>query len=116
MSDATGIAITGQRPGRALYVGRNHELYVARRYAIYRSDNWGATWRLDCFVPPSGWKPLAAKARLCASLLRYNIAAFQVLHDGSRVAVARDGVYRAGGERNACPASFRLRAGRAPSI
>ena len=29
-------------------------------------------------------------------LLRYNIAAFQVLHDGSRVAVARDGVYRAG--------------------
>jgi hypothetical protein len=96
VSNRTDISVTGQCQGRALYIGANSELYVSRRYNIYRSDDWGTTWRLDCHVPASGWKPLAARVRLCARLLRYNIAALQVLRDGSRVAIARDGIYHAG--------------------
>lgn len=82
--------------GRALYVGPEGEVYVARAYDVYRSSDWGATWQLDCRVPASGWKPLAAKVRLGARLLRHEIAAFLVLGDGARLAVARDGIYRAG--------------------
>jgi hypothetical protein len=87
--------VTGQTRGRALYIGRSGELYIARRYAIYRSDDWGGTWRLDCFVPCRNWKPLVVWSKLAARLLRHYIAAFEVLDDGTRVAVARDGVYRA---------------------
>jgi hypothetical protein len=92
---ALQVRITGGTSGRALYVGRGGEVYVARRYQIYRSDDWGGTWRLDSFVPGRGWEPLVTKSRLGARLLRYDIAAFQVLGDGSRIAVARDGLYRA---------------------
>jgi hypothetical protein len=80
-----------------LYIGRDGRCYVARRYDIYASDDWGTTWRLDCRVPARGWKAWAAKtSSLAKRLLRYYLAAFQVLDDGTRVAVARDGLYRAG--------------------
>ena len=95
MDNTLQVRITGGTCGRALYVGPAGEVYVARRYQIYRSDDWGGTWRLDSFVPGRGWKPLVARSRLGARLLRYEIAAFQVLSDGSRIAVARDGLYRA---------------------
>ena len=95
MNTNLDFRVTDGPAGRALYIGRAGELYVSRKYEIYRSDDWGATWRLDCYVPSSGWKPLVARSRLAARLLRYYIAAFQVLADGSRIAIARDGLYRA---------------------
>lgn len=92
--------IRGETRGRALFIDRTGRLYLARGYQIHRSDDGGATWELDAWVPASGWKPLAAGLPLAARLLRFNIQAFQVLDDGARVAVARDGIYRAGpGER-----------------
>ncbi len=100
--------------GRALYIGPKGELYVSRRYVIYRSDDGGATWRIDCFVPASGWKPLASRLRLGSRLLRYYIAAFQVMPDGARVAVARDGIYRAAPGETAMTLSFRYTRGSRP--
>lgn len=100
--------------GRALYIGRQGELYIARRYAIYRSDDGGATWQLDSFVPASGWKPLFTWTRLAARLLRYYIAAFEILPDGSRIAVARDGIYRAGPGETAMTCVFRYTRGSRP--
>ncbi len=100
--------------GRALYIGQQGELYVSHRYAIYRSDDRGKSWQLDCQVPASGWKPLAARFRLGARLLRYYIAAFQVLSDGSRVAVARDGIYRAAPGETRMTCSFRYTRGSRP--
>lgn len=92
--------IRGETAGRALFIDRKGRLYLARGYRIFRSDDGGATWQLDAWVPASGWKPLASRLPLAARLLRFNIQALQVLPDGSRVAVARDGIYRAGpGER-----------------
>jgi len=81
--------------GRALFIGETGSLYVSRGYSIHRSDDGGRTWILDCRVPAQGWKPLALKLTMAARLLRFNIQALQVLPDGSRVAVARDGIYRA---------------------
>jgi hypothetical protein len=82
--------------GRALHIGRNNDLYVARRYGVYRSSDWGRSWTLDCYVPAPSWKALAMRVQLAARLLRYYIAALEILPDGSRIAVARDGIYRAG--------------------
>jgi hypothetical protein len=90
------IQIIGQTPGRALFITQTGRCYISRGYEVYRSDNWGATWRLDCRIPSATWKSLASRSMLAARLLRYYIAAFQVLDDGSRVAVARDGLFRAG--------------------
>lgn len=87
--------IRGETSGRALFIDRTGRLYVARDYQIFRSEDGGATWELDAWVPASGWKPLAARITLAARLLRFNIQALQVLADGTRVAVARDGIYRA---------------------
>jgi hypothetical protein len=78
-----------------LYIGQHNELYVTRRYAVYRSADGGRSWALDCHVPAPPWKKLAMRSRLAARLLRYYIAAFEVLPDGTRIAVARDGIYRA---------------------
>ncbi len=100
--------------GRALFLGRHGELYVSRRYAIRRSDDGGKTWRTDCVVPSSGWKPWAARFRLGARLLRYYVAAFQVLDDGGRVAVARDGIYRAARGETRMTRSFRYPRGSRP--
>jgi hypothetical protein len=81
--------------GRALFVDKNGKLYVSRGYSIYRSEDAGLTWVLDCRIPAQGRRSLASQFELGARLLRYNIEAMQVLLDGTRVAVARDGVYRA---------------------
>lgn len=90
------LTIQDTTRGRALFIDQRGSLFIARNYQIFRSDNGGATWVMDCHVPMSGWEPLASQFALAARLLRYNIQAFQVLADGSRVAVARDGIYRAG--------------------
>jgi hypothetical protein len=108
------LRVTGRCPGRALYVGRNGEAYIARRYAIYRSDDWGASWKLDCFVPASAWKAAAMHIRLGARLLRYYIAALEVLADGSRIVIARDGIYRAGPDEARMSRVFRITRGSRP--
>jgi hypothetical protein len=114
MNDRHDPRVTRLGRGRALYVGRQGELFIANRYTIRRSDDGGQTWRLDCYVPPSGWKPYVAWARLSARLLRYYIAAFEILSDGTRVAVARDGVYRAAPGEMAMTRSFRFTRGSRP--
>lgn len=81
--------------GRALLMSDTGSLYVSRGYLIHRSDDGGRTWILDCRVQSKGWKPVVSQIALGARLLRFNIQALQVLPDGSRVAVARDGIYRA---------------------
>lgn len=100
--------------GRALYIDKKECLYIARSYDIYCSDNGGSTWRLDCRLPSTGWKSRAARNRLAARLLRYYVAAFRVLDDGSRIAVAREGIFRAeSGEQKMTPV-FRLTRGSRP--
>jgi hypothetical protein len=114
MSSPISIKRTAGIRGRALYIGQRGELYIARRYQIYRSDDWGATWKLDCYVPTSGWKPWVAKSRLGSRLLRYYIAGLRILGDGSRIAIARDGVYRAGPGEVRMSSAFRITRGSRP--
>jgi hypothetical protein len=81
--------------GRALAVCADGRLYVSRRYAIYRSDDRGESFALDCTVPAPAWRRIAASPRTIARLLRHDVEALIVLDDGARLAIARHGIYRA---------------------
>ncbi len=114
MSNELHVSHLRQLAGRALYIGESGEFYVSVKYRVYRSHDGGASWELDCYVPASGWKPLVAATRLGARLLRYYIAAFSILDDGARVAVARDGLYRAGPQEVRMSRVFRVTRGSRP--
>jgi hypothetical protein len=114
MSADIKLRVKGRTAGRALFMARGGECYISRRYEIFRSDDWGATWRLDCRVPAPPWKALALRSRLAARLLRYNISAMQVLDDGARVAVTHDGLYRAGPGEARMKRVFRISRGSRP--
>lgn len=100
--------------GRSLYIGAEGELYVARKYAIYRSSDWGRTWHLDSYVPAGVRQRAAHLVRPLARLLRYDVMAFQVMADGTRLAVARDGVYRAERGETRMARVFRVMRGSRP--
>jgi len=95
MTSIAPIVTQGETSGRALFIDHRGSLYIARKYRIYRSNDGGKSWDLDCYVPTNGWKPVVSEFALAARLLRYNIMAFQILEDGTRLAVSRDGIYRA---------------------
>jgi hypothetical protein len=88
------LSVQGETWGRAQYVDKEGAIYISRGYRIYRSEDSGGAWQLDCFVPARSRTALLAQFRHSARLLRYYIAAFRVLSNGTRIAIARDGVYR----------------------
>jgi len=101
-------------PGRALFSAANGDLYIGRGCQIYRSQDQGERWQRDCFVPSFGWKHHCSRVRVFARLLRWYIAGLQVLSDGSRLAIARDGLYRAAAGEQAMTRVFTVRRGSRP--
>lgn len=89
-------SILREVPGRALCVGADGSMHVADGHRVLRSTDWGRTWTVDCTVPAPRWKAALSRAGVAARLLRHYVAALRVLSDGTRVCVARDGIYRAG--------------------
>ncbi len=100
--------------GRALFIGQDGAIYISRNYEVYRSDDHGRSWQLDCYVPCRGAKSWAANLQLAARLLRFYVAAFQVLHDGTRLAVTRGGIYRAGVGESELRCTFPITRGSRP--
>jgi len=100
--------------GRALFSAANGDLYIGRGCQVFRSQDQGLTWQRDCYVPSFGWKHHCSKFRVLARLLRWYIAALHVLPDGSRLAVARDGIYRAAAGEQAMTRVFSIQRGSRP--
>ncbi len=111
---AIPVQVRGQVPGRALYIDRRGRLYISRLYNIFRSDDGGATWQLDCAIPQSGIKPALARFSLAARLLRYNISVLRIMDDGTRIAVAREDIYRAEPNDVQMTQVFRIKRGSRP--
>ncbi|HEY0983306.1 hypothetical protein [Schlesneria sp. T3-172] len=115
---SASISLEGRQkkiiPGRALYVAANGDLYLCRGCQIYRSCDRGQTWLLDCYVPSFGWKHHCSRVRVLARLLRWYIAALHVLPDGSRLAIARDGIYRAAAGEQQMTRVFQVERGSRP--
>jgi hypothetical protein len=112
--DVPQLKIVRKFPGRALLVGANSRLHISNRYRIFHSDDLGETWNLNCYIPSNSWKSYAATPSLAARLLRFYIASFHVLDDGSRVAVARDGIYRASPGEQRMHRTFKITRGSRP--
>src|SRR3972149_3279780 len=109
------VQVHGQVPGRALYIDRQGRLYISRLYDVFRSDDGGVTWQLDCTIPRVGIKPMLARSTLVARLLRYNIQTFGIMDDGTRIAVAREGIFRAAPNEVQMTQVFRIRRGSRPT-
>jgi hypothetical protein len=95
MTLALAIKNIMTRNGRALYISNKGTLYISNGYDIFCSDNEGLSWRLNATVHEKRIKATLAKCRIPARFLRYYVAAFGILSEGSQIAVVRDGVYRA---------------------
>ena len=101
-------------PGRALLIGRDGRLYISRRYDILRSEDRGRSWQLDARVPAPAGRRTVTLSRLAARLLRHEIAALVLLSDGTRVAIARSGIHRAGPQQIEMTPAFVIRRGSRP--
>lgn len=86
--------ITGTVPGRVHEIGPAGEMYLSRRFMIFRSDDCGVSWKKLWTVPSFGWKPLFVAIRPLARLLRQEVRTFCTLSDGTGIAVTKDGVFR----------------------
>lgn len=86
------------RRGRALLACADGALYASQHYAIWRSDDDGASWRRAASLPRGPLRRAAELSRLASRLLRHEVRALARLSDGSLVAANREGVF-AGPER-----------------
>lgn len=102
------------RNGRVLYISKEGFLYISNGYDIICSDNKGLTWRLNATIQKRNFKVALAKWRIPARLLRYYVAALGVLSDGTRIAVAREGVYRALPDETRMSRAFEITRGSRP--
>ena len=108
------LKICNTIPGRAVLINEENKIFISQRYKIFSSIDQGKNWVLDCFIHTQDWKTWASRSKLTSRLLRYYIASFQQLSDGSRLAVARDGVYRAGPGEKKMSCRFKITRGSRP--
>ena len=108
------LSIFGQRSGRALRITQSGDLYISCGYQIYRSIDWGCSWQLNAVASCAAWRRVLARYPLAARLSRNSFMALLVIPDGSRVAVARDGLYRASPGETTMERVFRLTRGSRP--
>jgi hypothetical protein len=103
--------IAGPSAGRPLLI-RDSTLYIGRRGAVLRTEDAGRSWAVDCTLGPDLRRSFAGRSRLLSRLLRLDIMALRVLDDGARLAIARDGIYRAESGETRMRRTFRFAAGR----
>ncbi len=76
---------------RILYVD-NNTMYAAKGYSIYSSHNEGKSWTLDGKVIDKKYS-FIGNFRLLARLLRIEVSGMLILEDGSRVLIAKKGIF-----------------------
>lgn len=70
-------------------------IYAAKGYRLYRSTDLGKSWQKEGFVKDGIYSLAANSCRLLARLLRTEITELHLLSDGSRIAIAKKGIFRA---------------------
>ena len=95
LGETRGLSLLAHTVGRAQYIAQDGTLYISRGYKVYRSKDAGTTWGLDAAIPADFTKRFLARFRYSSRLLRYYIAGLGILSDGTRLVIARDGIYRA---------------------
>jgi hypothetical protein len=100
--------------GRVIFIARDRTLYRSEGYHIYRSSDSSETWFSEGAISSSPLRALVSAHRLGARLLRHDIIAFGLLSNGVRIAVARDGLYRAREPRSGWTRVFAAKRGSRP--
>ena len=100
--------------GRSLYISATGVFYIAIGYEIYRSQDHGESWLLDSVIQPKDMRAALAKLKMPSRLLRYYVSALTLLSDSTRIAVARDGIYRARSGDQKMHCTFRITRGSRP--
>lgn len=68
-------------------------IYAAKGYKIYKSTDEGNTWELEGWVDDLKFSLIANTSRLLARFTRAEITTIQILEDGTRVLIARKGIF-----------------------
>ncbi len=76
---------------RILYI-KDNIMYAAKGYRIYHSNDEGENWILDGKVIDRKYS-LIGSIRLLARLLRVEVSGMLILEDGSRVIIAKKGIF-----------------------
>ncbi len=76
---------------RALYI-QDNTIYAAKGYSIYKSSDGGKNWILDGRVRDRKHSFIGG-IRLLARLLRVEVSGMLMLEDGSRVVIAKKGIF-----------------------
>ncbi len=71
------------------------QIYAAKGYRLYKSSDLGKSWQKEGFIKDGTYSLAANSCRLLARLLRAEITELHLLSDGSRIAVAKKGIFRA---------------------
>lgn len=69
-------------------------VYASRGYSIYKSVDGGNRWKLDGKLADTKYS-LLSHIRLVARLLRIEVSSMQILDDGSRLLIAKKGIFKA---------------------
>jgi len=77
---------------RVLHVNKN-TLYAAKNYSIYKSNNAGEHWTLDGRVVDHKYRFLGSVNKLLARLLRIEVSDLVILKDGTRIIIAKKGIF-----------------------
>jgi len=76
---------------KILYIDGN-TMYASKGYSIYKSSDDGKNWILDGKVVDTKYSILGS-IRLLARLLRAEISSMLILEDGSRIVIAKKGIF-----------------------
>jgi hypothetical protein len=71
----------------------NNTLYAAKGYSIYKSTNKGKSWTLDGKIKDGKYTLIANASRLFSRLLRIEVSDLLVLENGSRILIAKKGIF-----------------------
>jgi len=77
---------------KILYQDKNI-IYIAKGYRIFKSYNDGVTWEFEGKVVDKKYSFLSIFSRLLNRLLRIEISNMYILEDGSRVVIAKKGIF-----------------------
>ena len=92
----------------------NNVMYAAKGYKIFKSFDDGKSWELDGKIEDIKYSLIANASRLLVRLFRIEITNLLILHDGSRVAIGKKGIFVAGKDEKIYKKTFNVTKGTRP--